>query len=369
MKIFILLLITCLTATLMTAKNTGTIPQPPNPGQLTVCAEGIYVFDRFTIYRYSHDLKPLGSFGREGEGPGELKKNRFHQNFMFLLPDRIFVDTVDKMLLFSKTGKLLEERKKGRNLWTQTLPAGNRFVVKQLDRSDNKREFITIVLYNSKLEKIKELYRQISPIQITSLDILYDSPYLWTTDDKIFIEQSPKGFLISVYDTEGKHLYNIDKPYEKIKVTPEDREKGLQFYKETQFVKDIGFDEIKKRVKFLSTDIFHPIQHFRVIGKKLYVKTFKRKKGMEEYVVMDLKGKELARHYLPPVAKTPLSAQINGIDKQLYGFYNDAFYYLKENEEEEWELHVIPLNAAPPLRAKAFQEFPYRRLRVLREQG
>lgn len=37
-------------------------------------------------------------------------------------------------------------------------------------------------------------------------------------DDKIFIEESPKGFIIEVYNIEGHHLYNIEKKNQPLKV-------------------------------------------------------------------------------------------------------------------------------------------------------
>jgi hypothetical protein len=112
-------------------------------------------------------------------------------------------------------------------------------------------------------------------------------------------------------------------------------------YKADPLVKQIGFDNLKRRVKFIYLDLYPAIQSINGFGGKIYVKTFKKMDNKEEYVVMDLNGKELGKVYTPLVEKAPSMARLNGIDLQIYSIHKNKFYYLKENEdEEEWELHV-----------------------------
>ena len=73
-------------------------------------------------------------------------------------------------------------------------------------------------------QKIKELFRQKSPVQARSTVMIPDSLHFCICDNKIFVEKSTRGFFIDVYNAEGKKLYQIEKKYEKVNVTNSDKE-------------------------------------------------------------------------------------------------------------------------------------------------
>ena len=155
-KIILLLLFSLLSNPALRAERLGAMPRIDNPGALKICDQGIYVLCDSVVYHYSPDLEPLGILAGEGEGPGEIKRSPFYSNSMVLLDDRLFIDSIDKILYFSKKGKFLEERKKKGVLVTQMLPVGKNFVVKSLDRTSNKYEYIVLSVYNSDMERIRE---------------------------------------------------------------------------------------------------------------------------------------------------------------------------------------------------------------------
>ena len=120
---------------LVFAANLGPLPGLLKPNFLRVSSDGIFIFEGATVYMYSiENLSFIRKFGREGEGPGEIKLSLFYSNSMMVFPDPVFVDSVDKILYFSKEGKLIKERKKVGALVTQMLPVGKNFVVKDLPR-------------------------------------------------------------------------------------------------------------------------------------------------------------------------------------------------------------------------------------------
>jgi len=340
-KIMVFILMIC-GVNMVFAANLGMLPGILKPNFLRVNDEGIFILEQATIYMYStKNLNLIRKFGRKGEGPGEIKISPFYSISMKILPDFVFIDSVDKIIYFSKKGKLIEERKKPAGLVTQMLPVGKNFVVKDLDRSDRKTEYMTLSVYDSEMKKIKELFRQKSPVQPTSTVMIPDSLHFCVCDNKIFVEKSIEGFFVDVYNAEGEKLYQIKKEYEKVKVANSDKEEVLRLYKADPLVKQIGYENLKNRIQFIYPDSYPPIQSINGFGGNIYVKTFKKQGNKEEYIVMDLKGNVLRRIYMPLVEKAPLMARLNGIDLQIYSIYKDKFYYLKENEDEEaWELHV-----------------------------
>lgn len=168
--------------------------------------------------------------------------------------------------------------------------------------------------------------------------------YYSVCDDKIFIDRSPDGFVIDVFDSQGNKLYEIEKDYEKLKVTPDHKKEIINRFKEDPNIKSAsqqvgGWEETQKLFTMNFPPIYPAIQELVITGKKIYIQTFKLKENKSEYVVMDLKGNIINRVYLPRFENTPMMSKILGA--KLHTIYNDKLYYLMENEdEEEWELHM-----------------------------
>jgi hypothetical protein len=59
---------------LVFAANLGPLPGLLKPNFLRVSSDGIFIFEGATVYMYSiENLSFIRKFGREGEGPGEIK--------------------------------------------------------------------------------------------------------------------------------------------------------------------------------------------------------------------------------------------------------------------------------------------------------
>ena len=163
-----------------------------------------------------------------------------------------------------------------------------------------------------------------------------------TLGNKVFIEKSREGFLIDVFDSNGEKLYQIEKSVNKIKVTKEDEVKIMNKFKNDPLIKQIGFENFKRMGKMIFPEFFPVIGGIKVANKKIYVRTYKNVKGKEEYIVMDLKGKILKRIYLPIVDNAPIMVYLMGV--KYYLIYNDKFYYIRENENnEEWKRYITEI--------------------------
>jgi hypothetical protein len=324
----------------------GTLPQVLKPVGAAVDEDSLYVVEGATVSVYSlKDLRFVRKFGREGEGPGELKNTPFYVNKLVVLPGNIMLEGLDKIIFFSKQGKLEKEIKKKSLLIVQTLPIKNNFVVCRHRREkDPDVAYNCITLHNQDMEEIKDLYcmkhfDQGRPPS-SEMDMLMDIPGFKVYDDKIFIEESPKGFVIEVFDSQGSKLSQIDKSYEKIKLSDSHKNEILDRFKSDPLIKrGGGWEQFKKTTKMIFPDTFPAIKNFEIANGRLYIQTYKMVEGKAEYVVTDLKGKLIKKAYLPRFQPPSLLADALGI--KLHAIQKDKLYYLKENEENEiWELHV-----------------------------
>jgi len=174
-----------------------------------------------------------------------------------------------------------------------------------------------------------------------------DALTLWVCDDKIFVDESPKGFFIEVFDSEGNKLYHIEKSYQKFKVTEEHQKDILERFKSDRLVKIQGWERIKRSYqKFHYPEYFPAIQNLVVVDKKIYVQNLKKKHDSkeEEFIIMDLKGNTLKILSLPVTQKPHLYFRMTGLGPKFFTIAHDKCYYLVENEdEEEWELHVTDI--------------------------
>jgi len=348
MKKFKLLVFVLMMASLAFPTKVGTLAEVMKPDNITVYGNELYVVEGAEISVYSlDDLSLVRKFGKKGDGPGELKVLPGFYNKISVFPGYILLVSFDRFVFFSKEGTFLKEKKKS-FLISQILPVGKNFVVKKLTIGDDGITYSVIALYNSEMEKIKELYRQKfvqqGALGSVKLDMVMDFVSVKVYDDNIFVDASSKGFIIEAFDSQGKNLYQISKEYEKIKVTDDHKKEIIERFKEDPVIKfqmqnHGGWEGVKKLFTMKFQDTFPAIKNLEIFGEKLYVQTFKVKENKSENIIMDLKGKIIKTVYLARFENTPMLAQILGA--KLHTLYNDKLYYLLENEdEEEWELHV-----------------------------
>lgn len=340
------LIIFCLFVSLagiLSAEKLLTFNEVLKPEMLKVSGNEIYVVEGSTIFMYSlENLKLIRKFGKKGEGPGELKSVPKFSNTVLIYPEFVLAESIDKVIYFSKKGEVLKEMRK----YPETLrimPVGKNFVGKKIGPGENGKRCSTLNLFNPKMEKIKEFYRQEFFQQGMQIQLIPESLNFWVYEDKIFIEKSSHGFLIEVFDAGGKELYKIKKEYKGFKVTDEHKEKIIEALKAEPHIKIQGWENIKKMITFKFADSFPPIRDIFINSRKIYVRTFDRKDNKDKYLVMDLKGGILKSAYLPRMEYGYLT-QLVGLGPKYYWVDNDKFYYLKDNEADEtWELHVTAI--------------------------
>jgi hypothetical protein len=142
-------------------------------------------------------------------------------------------------------------------------------------------------------------------------------------DKKLFVSDSSKGLFISVFDESGEHLYDINHPMEKQKVTKDYR--------------DWAAAE-RPNAKPVWPDYFPAFAALKIDGGRLYAVTAARKGGRSEVIAMGLQGKILDRGfrlaYQSDLFMPHMSARKFDVEAGRFVWveYNDA--------TDQFELHI-----------------------------
>ncbi len=342
--LLVLVFILLLTAPFSYAQKLGALDEIDRPESLKVSGNELFVVQGAQVFNYSLDnLKLIRTFGRGGEGPGELKKTSQFYNTVAVTPEHVFIDGMGKVVYFSRDGKLIKEIKKPSNI-NRMHPVGKNYVGVQFTELEGDVQYFALRLFDAQFKPVKTLLRHKSPMQSSARtnEPVPDIIGFRVWKDKIYVENSRRGFVIEVFDHRGNKLSAITLDQEKQKMTPKDRREAYEFYFQDPLVKQIGVEAFKSMMKFIPQDYFPPIQRLEVTDQTIYAGTFKRKKGKYQWLLMDLTGKQRGEIFLPKVNTAPLLAHIAGVTYD--SINNGKLYYLQENEETEtWELFAVEI--------------------------
>lgn len=330
---FLLLLVTMVSN--ITA-GPAELTQITNPQGIYVTDDMFYVMEGTTIHMYKlKNNSYIGKFGKEGEGPGEIRKTPFGEPIA-LVPHngKIYITSMGKMSVFSKTGELIEEHKL--NTSDNYFPFANQFICMASHQTSNGKLVLALFLTDKNLNRGQLLYA--SDFEIGQ-NVKFDFPlmpfYPVTTDDQIFIITGKDGFIIDAFDRTGKKQYRIEKKEPSISVPATYRVETEKSFKQHPGFARV-WNMLKERITYKNT--YPPIYGYFVDDGRIYVLTFKMKGDDRECIVLDLKGKEIKRITLPIPEK--YGVELN----RLYTTKHSIFYHLNENDENEtWELHTLSL--------------------------
>ena len=305
------------------------------PNALVVDRDKLFVTEGATIYIYSlKDFTLQKKFGSEGEGPREFKGGAS----LLALPDRLLINSINKVSFFTRDGKFIKEIRLETS-FLELYPFGENFVG-MVNATENKKRYTLFNIYDSNFEKVKEIHRaefffqpmrgKVDPIAMAGPD--GGSGRSPVFGNKFFLG-GDEG-VMDIFDIKGNKLYSINLEIEKLKFTENDKKRYLNFFKTHPNTRE-RFEVLKKMFTF--PDYFPLIRNAFITDNKIYIRTYKIKNGKSRFYIFDLKGKLLKKVFLP-------IAEMNAIDKNPYTIKNGKIYQLIENfDEEEWELHVTAL--------------------------
>ncbi len=311
------------------------LPGLINPDSIAVDNHNIYITDRENIYIFSVvDFKLKTKFGKAGEGPGEFKINltTVAKLLVDIQPDTIIVNSNNRVTFFTKDGKYLKEVQiiSGGNL----KQIGDHYVGYFISR-ESKIWFLTINLYDSTFNKLKEIFRKEYYIQPKKKFNLVKlgcgnarlAVYM-VYNEKIFVKGDED--VIHVFNKEGDEEYVIKLDYERLKVSEKHKKEILEdLY--TLYTGPTMRGLIKEKGYFPE---YFPAGIFKIADNRIFIPTYKKQNGKNEFIILDLKGIVQKKIYLPFKDRQlllPYPHAING----------NKLYQLFDNDETgDWELHI-----------------------------
>ncbi len=327
MKKLVLVFILFMISSLLFGDKVAVLEQINKPASIAVDNSQLYVPEGTTIYIYSlKDYKFLKKFGKAGEGPMEFRQ------FTVVTPleKNLLINSTGKVSYYSKKGEYQREIKGKGGFNFVFLPLKENFVAFGIT-ADNSVRYRTVNLFDSQLNKIKEITKYKDFFQQgKKIDPLAQKGKTYqTVDDKIIIDDFDGS--IQIINQSGKVLKSFKPKYQKHKLTDKHKTAILEFYKTNPQTRAV-YEQVKHLVEFPS--YFPSVQNFVSADKKIYLNTYRRKDNKAEFFVYDLAGKLIKHTWVPFFDVMP---QV----PQPYAIKNGKIYQVHENEDdEEWELHI-----------------------------
>ena len=312
-----------------------------NPSRVYVDGGELFVVDFPKVYIYSlADFSLKGSFGKEGEGPGEMR------GFARLMFDggEVIVEHHMRFSYFSRDGKFLRERKIPVSFNRGVRKMGDKWVVSHTDQRKDKPDLtdLTVNIYNDKFERELEIYRLPYYFQLNKpINAIYlpeadrrSGIRFFVHGDEIFVEgEEGETGSIYVFDRNGKKLRTLAHKYQRLEVTEAHVAAVVEHHR---LKKRRLYDILKQRGQILIPDLFPAIQYMTAADGGIYTIPYKKEGGSYQLLRFDSKGKLISKKPVPIAAET------------LFSFYpftlhKEKIFQLVENSEEEWELRILTM--------------------------
>jgi hypothetical protein len=174
------------------------------------------------IYCFDHEGYMLDSFGRRGQGPGELLGPSLSGVYgrEVVLSDFLGM----RYVVYDLDGRVIREKRLGHP--DRLSPLGNGNLVAFGPRPDPNANafFYNLTLCDSDFNELKVLDRY----EWTSDDSRMYPYFMWrVSGDKIIVANEARGYELWVFDLDGRLVRKIRKEYRPVKVTEEIKEEIL----------------------------------------------------------------------------------------------------------------------------------------------
>lgn len=269
---------------------------------LIVDDDQFYIFDARTGRTYIYakkDGKKIREFGNKGEGPGEIKGIIRHAT---VSNDKILITSESRLSIFTKEGKFLKEYPTS-SYYYSFQPLGHLYISLVYDYNQANQGIVSNIfsLHNPDLKKIKAIFSTQYPLPKPDnkqkvIEVFFPHRRKGIIyKNKFYAGCTDKGFFIRVFDRDGNQLYDIDKKYDKIKITGEIQDKILK-----QVKKSMTYDEYKEydlRREPFFPDYIPAFLNFFIDRDNIYVFHYFKpgSQGWMELTVLDMEGNERIR--------------------------------------------------------------------------
>ncbi len=197
----------------------------------------IYLVDiqKARILAYNKEGKYLKAIGRRGKGPGEFTS----LNSVAISKDTLFATNQGshKISLFDcrDTSYTFIKELPANSLQFLKAYGKNFLAYKQSSDSKTQKAIFSVTMFDRKFKEIKDLSSKsvkFSEFANPNLDFVMFIPIFTANQDYAFItETSRDKYLISAYDTAGKLIYKIKRPFMKIPINKKELAEFNEFVK------------------------------------------------------------------------------------------------------------------------------------------
>jgi len=325
----------------------GVLPEGMSPDAAAFSENELYVLHRGTITVFSlPDVTRRRVFGGSGRGPGRLSPQHQFDQGLRLAAGRVLVEDNDKLVTYSRAGQFIGEVSKPRNT-TWFLPVGDRYVAKSMIVTGRPpTQIIRAALYDADLHEIAELYRQRwfqqpAPDGFTT-ELPGDLLHYALVGDRIWVDASPRGFVIEVFDRTGTRVSTIARPYAPLSLTPAERARQLRTVRREKRVAAMvaqtgSWEQLRATWHLVFPDTVPAIGELQAWGPGAMVRTFERRDGLVRYVMLDASGGSAGDRWLPEPTDAETEARVAGTS--FFGFVGDWYYYLRLDPiSDRWEV-------------------------------
>lgn len=337
MKKVVIILVFLISVWTVCSTEVRVIPELVKPTQLLIEASHLFVVEGTTVQIFDLDsLKKIGQFGKAGQGPQEF----------FILPgnveltlsiqnSEIVVASIGKISRWTLNGKYISELSHNpQNGFLPNLLKNGRFLAITTTQGDDKQLYRSLFLCDEKMNRIKELYKQVHNFQPgKGTIVLPEKPWNYTSDEHHIYLPGKENNQVDAFDLDLKLKYTVTVPQD-------DRSLDQEF--KDRMMEEINADPTIKQnpdlfKPFIFPDKYPSISFFGAEEKKLLVFTWNWGKDSLEYYCFDnTNGKILGKF------KIPVRFQ-SAVQPYPFTFKNGKLFQIVENEDEEWELISTPL--------------------------
>ncbi len=204
--------------------------------------------------RFNREGEYLGSLFRQGQGPGEFTE--FQGFAVFFMNDQIWASGAMKMAKYDKNGQFLYERRIGYN--PAVFVNESTFFIVERERIEDvwlkKVSLVNLPLDKDGESSIIDFFQAENVGMIQSRDGKRSFTDAWGAPDIRFVYEQENRKLyvglnteykIYVKNLKGETMYVIERPYENVKLSSEDKKKVLSWALKYEFSKWIDQRQLK----------------------------------------------------------------------------------------------------------------------------
>lgn len=330
-NLILLIIVIVMFCSLCYGEKVAVLDEIKKPRNIAIDDTQLYITEDATAFIYSlRDYKLKKKFGSKGQGPREFEILPHIPIGIDAGTDELIVSSIRKISYFTKDGQFIKEVR-AVNQALRLRPFNDKF----LGWSQTREKGIlynTIFLFDSELDKIKELYRYKDSFQGQGKGyrVLHKVFSYHAYNNHIFLPGEDDAEIAVLNDRLQKQ-FAIRLDRERIKVDREFK-KRLTHYLKTSLESKTIYETHLKPLIFPA--YFPVIADFFVDSGIVYVMTWKREKGNNEFFTYDTKGRFKKRIMIPIRYETDLSPYPTLV-------YKGKLYQLVDNEKEEkWEFYI-----------------------------